>query len=448
MRRKGYTLAAFAGLAIAATGCGGGDGKAVSPSGQGKETGGQAAAFDMSKPVELTFYSEIDTTGNDEQFMTEFGQYIQKKYPNITFKKIYQAQTKKNMETTVAEGTKFDFAQMSFIKTSVYQDLKVVSDINDLIKKHNVNMTGVDPIPVQQLRDSGGGQLIGLPYQVNSQVLFFNKAIFDKFGVSYPKDGMSWEDVAEIVRKVTRQDGGVQYTGFSLQQGAGIFVRSNQLAIEPLDLKTNKVTFGNGQWKKLFDDFMPIYQIQGNPHTSIAAVTNAFVKDQSLAMALAYANFYTNFAGATINWDMVSAPSMKEKPGVVMPPVPSTLVVNANSPNRDAAFLVMAEMLSKQVQTERAKNYGFGSVLTDPEIKKAIGTGLPELKGKNTPVMQPSNMAKSITFTPYTADAVNALGTAFNDVMAGKKDANTALREAEEKANKTIEDKIVAAGKK
>lgn len=439
--RKWYPLAALASLAFVTTACGGGDdGKAVSTSDPGK--------VDMMKPVELTFYSEIDTTANDEHFMKEFGQYIQKKYPNITFNKIYQAQTKKNVETTVAEGTKFDFAQMSLIKSSVYQDLKVVSDINDLIKKHNVNMSGVDPIPVQQLRDAGGGQLIGLPYQVNSQVLFYNKGIFDKFGVGYPKDGMTWQDVTEIVRKVTRQDGGVSYTGLALQQGASIFLRSNQLAIEPIDLKTNKVTFGNAQWKKLFDDFMPIYQIQGNPHTSIASVDNAFIKEQSVAMALAYANFYTKFEGTTVNWDMVSAPSLKEKPGVVMPPVPSTLVINANSPNRDTAFLVVMEMLSKSVQMDRAKNYGFGSVLTDPEIKKVIGTGLPELKGKNTPVMQPTNMASSITFTPYTADAVNALGTAFNDVMAGKKDANTALREAEEAANKAIEAKIVAAGKK
>lgn len=444
-KRSAFLLAATAGLVLTAAACGTGEkGKAISSDAGSSDP---AQAFDMSKPVELSFYSEIDTTASDADFMKEFGQYIQKKYPNVAFKtNSYIAQTKNNVEKTVAAGTKFDLAQMSFIRTSVYLDLKVGSDITDLIKKHKIDLSGIDPIPLNQLSNAGGGQLIGLPYQINSQVLFYNKAIFDKFGVPYPKNGMTWQDVTDIVRRTTRLEGGVQYTGFALQQGAAIFVRSNQLSIEPIDLKTNKVTFGNGQWKKFFDEFLPIYQIQGNQHKSIAQVGNAFFKDQTVAMVLAYPNFYTLLPDS-LNWDMVSAPSMQDRPGVAMPPVPSTLVINANSPFRDEAFLVAMEMLSKSVQLERAKNYAFASVLTDPEIKKEIGTGIPELKGKNTAVMQPANMAPSITFTEYTADVVAALGTAFNTSMDGTKDVNTALREAEEAANKKMEERMAAKAK-
>ncbi|TNJ66080.1 extracellular solute-binding protein [Paenibacillus hemerocallicola] len=445
IKRNSFFLAALAGVILPVAACGtGNEGKAVSPNSGNSE---QVDKFDMTKPVELSFYSEIDTTASDADFMKEFGQYIQKKYPNVTFKNnSYMAQTKNNLEKSVAAGTNFDLAQMSFIRTSVYLDLKVGSDITDLIKKHKIDLSGVDQIPLNQLKNAGGGQLIGLPYQINSQVLFYNKAIFDKFGVPYPKNGMTWQDVTDIVRKTTRLDGGVQYTGFALQQGAAIFVRSNQLSLEPIDLKTNKVTFGNGEWKKFFDEFLPLYQIQGNQHKSIAQVGNAFFKDQTVAMVLAYPNFYTLLPD-TLNWDMVSAPSIKDRPGVAMPPVPSTLVINANSPFRDEAFLVAMEMLSKSIQLERAKNYAFASVLTDPEIQKEIGTGIPELKGKNTAVMQPANMAPSITFTEYTADVVTSLGTAFNTSMDGAKDVNTALREAEEAANKKIEEKIAAKTK-
>jgi multiple sugar transport system substrate-binding protein len=445
IKRNSFFLAALAGVFLPVTACGtGNEGKAVSPNSGNSE---QVDKFDMTKPVELSFYSEIDTTASDADFMKEFGQYIQKKYPNVTFKNnSYMAQTKNNLEKSVAAGTNFDLAQMSFIRTSVYLDLKVGSDITDLIKKHKIDLSGVDQIPLNQLKNAGGGQLIGLPYQINSQVLFYNKAIFDKFGVPYPKNGMTWQDVTDIVRKTTRLDGGVQYTGFALQQGAAIFVRSNQLSLEPIDLKTNKVTFGNGEWKKFFDEFLPLYQIQGNQHKSIAQVGNAFFKDQTVAMVLAYPNFYTLLPD-TLNWDMVSAPSMMDRPGIAMPPVPSTLVINANSPFRDEAFLVAMEMLSKSVQLERAKNYAFASVLTDPEIQKEIGTGIPELKGKNTAVMQPAKMAPSITFTEYTADVVTSLGTAFNTSMDGAKDVNTALREAEKAANKKIEEKIAAKAK-
>lgn len=441
-KRRAFLYAATAGIVLTATACSTGEsGKTNS------ESSNPTESFDMSKPVELSFYSEIDTTASDEDFMREFGQYIRKKYPNVTFKNnSYVAQTKQYLDKTVAAGTKFDLVQMSFIQTSVYLDLKVGSDITDLIGKHKIDLSGVNPIPLNQLKSAGGGQLIGLPYQINSQILFYNKAIFDKFGVPYPKDGMTWQDVTDIVRRTTRLDGGVQYTGFALQQGAAIFVRSNQLSIEPIDLKTNKAAFGNDQWKKFFEAFLPIYQIQGNTYKSTRQVGDAFFKDQTVAMVLAYPNFYT-FLPESMNWDMVSTPSMQDRPGVSMPPVPSTLVINANSPFRDEAFLVAMEMLSKSVQLERAKNYGIASVLTDPEIKKEIGTGIPALNGKNRAAMQPANMAPSITFTEYTADVVSLLGTAFNTAMDGTKDVNTALREAEEAANKKIEERMAAKAK-
>lgn len=51
---------------------------------------------------------------------------------------------------------------------------------------------------------------------MNIPALFYNKDIFDKFGVAYPKNGMIYEETLDLdlARRVTRSDGGVQYLGF------------------------------------------------------------------------------------------------------------------------------------------------------------------------------------------------------------------------------------------
>jgi multiple sugar transport system substrate-binding protein len=57
---------------------------------------------------------------------------------------------------------------------------------------------------------SGGQYLEAVPYVQNFSANYYNKGIFDKFGVAYPKDGMTRDDATDLARKLTRSDGGVQ----------------------------------------------------------------------------------------------------------------------------------------------------------------------------------------------------------------------------------------------
>ncbi|MDF2722780.1 MAG: hypothetical protein K0Q59_2455 [Paenibacillus sp.] len=445
MNNNKWLITAIAGLTLASTACSSDGGeKAVN-----SENGGSAAKkVDMSKPIELVYYSDEGTTvpGSDAEFMTEFGQYMQKKYPNVTFKNnIYYTQTKTKIEDYVAAGTRYDLHKGSFALSYKYVDLKLVSDISDLIAKYKVDLSGVNPVLLNQYKGAAGGKLIGLPYQALHLVLFYNKSIFDKFGVSYPKEGMTWQDMTEMSRKVTRLDGGLQYTGFGLQQSMGIVFRNSQLSLEQFDPKTNKSTYGDPRWKQLFDTFSALFQIPGNPAnaTSTAVGINAFIKEQTQATLLAYSNHYSTFPD-TLNWDIAAAPSLSEKPGLGFQPIPSIMSINANSPFREEAFLMMVAMISKEVQLDRAKNVAASSVLTDPEMRRSIGANIPSLKGKNTAAMMPVNVAPAIAMTPYTSEITTELNTAFENVAKKTKDANTALREAEEKSNQKIAERMAA----
>jgi multiple sugar transport system substrate-binding protein len=50
-------------------------------------------------------------------------------------------------------------------------------------------------------------------------VIYYNKELFDRSGVPYPKDGWTLDDMVERTRRLTRQDGGVQYWGYQVNGG-------------------------------------------------------------------------------------------------------------------------------------------------------------------------------------------------------------------------------------
>lgn len=64
---------------------------------------------------------------------------------------------------------------------------------------------------------------------MNNVVTYYNREIFDKFAISYPRDGITWEEMAALAQKVSRVDNGVQYYGYSTS--VNHMVLTNQLSI-------------------------------------------------------------------------------------------------------------------------------------------------------------------------------------------------------------------------
>lgn len=51
------------------------------------------------------------------------------------------------------------------------------------------------------------GNCMRQPVVNNTMSLYYNKDLFDKFGVSYPKDGMTWDEVLELNRQLDKNGG-------------------------------------------------------------------------------------------------------------------------------------------------------------------------------------------------------------------------------------------------
>jgi hypothetical protein len=77
--------------------------------------------------------------------------------------------------------------------------------------------------------------------------------------------------------------------------------------------------------------------------------------------------------------------------------------------------------------------------LKDAKVKESFGDEMASFKGKNKQAVFQVVPAPQLAYTLYDQIANKELGAAMNQVIDKKVDVNTALRQAEEKANQAID---------
>ena len=86
---------------------------------------------------------------------------------------------------------------------------------NDLLLKLNDYLDGVDTSKyyegIMELYTRSDGNIYALPKDHDTIALLYNKAIFDQYGVDYPDETWSWDDVYEAAKKITEGSGGDVY---------------------------------------------------------------------------------------------------------------------------------------------------------------------------------------------------------------------------------------------
>lgn len=413
-------------LVVMAAGCG----KTAEPAdgdGEAKGSGGT----DLTAET-LTFFTE----GNSAILAETIEQLVAKKYPNITLKTIKSGKGT-TIEDTLNSGTTPDLISYSLGGLGKMKDYQLLSDLSPLIEKYKFDLNRYADGVVETVKSySDDGKIMLLPFELNNNVLFYNKGIFDKFGVAYPKDGMTWEQVYEIAKKVTRTDGGVQYKGFQIE---GInLVYKNQMGLSFVNPQTLRAEVNTDQWKRWVETMAAFYQIPGNELTNNYKIN--FLQNQNLAMTSG-PNFLTEIPAAAdkgLDWDVVTLPrfaGMEDKGSQMNAPY---YAIPPTSKHKDAAFQVIQYMLSDEVQAMMARQ-GRIPIIKNEEVRKEYGKDLKGMEGKNLAAFFKDTIGKPVPATPYDSIAKSTVNAAFNQVSAGMLDVNTALRQAEEDINKQIE---------
>lgn len=420
---------------------------ACGQSGTGKTNDAPSSAAPEEKPaalapVTLTLFSGTAGTMNEEQFVKYVKEPVSKKYPHITLNFVLSGNGTK-IEDLITTGQIPDLLVNGPASIFTYKDLALAEDVTPLANQHQFDLNRIEKSVINFIKAySDNDGLYTLPFMNGSPVLFYNKDIFDKFGTAYPKDFMTWDQILEIGKKVTRTDGGVQYRAmefFALPS-------YNQLSATFINPATTRASFNTPEWKRLYETWSSFYRIPGSEFitTTYADIEKWFLKDRTLAMLTSPFNNPFNGISAheetakTFNWDIVTMPVYPDKPKTGSSDIPNHVMITKTSKAKDDAFRVVETILSDEVQSMMSRG-GIVPVLTKQSVKDEFLKDIEFARGKNASAVFKLERAPARIPNEYDGAVQALLTTAMRDIYPGKKDVNTALRDIDEEANKRIE---------
>ncbi|WP_147433513.1 hypothetical protein [Paenibacillus ginsengarvi] len=117
------------------------------------------------------------------------------------------------------------------------------------------------------------------------------------------------------------------------------------------------------------------------------------------------------------------------------------MLLASTSKHKEDAFRVMSAIVSDEVQTDMYKQAKLG-VMKDVKFKNVFGENASFLKGKNVQAVFKTDVAKPFQPTLYDNIATGELQNQLMLMVQTGKDANSAVRDAEEAVNKKIQETL------
>ncbi|MFE5320495.1 ABC transporter substrate-binding protein [Paenibacillus sp. NPDC056579] len=433
--KKSAILLSAATILVSATACSGDSKNAVvEPKSEGE------LSTKINEPTELTVFSLESPDGWNQKY----GEYLKKKLPQYKITHISQTESSR-LEHLLSAGTNIDLYIANARSVSQqYLPSKAAFDMSELVKTHRIDLNVFEPEGINQMTSAeGAGGLYGLPLSNYTMVMYYNKDIFDKVGVPYPKDGMTWEETYELAKKLTVNTGEKQYLGFWISPKH--YLRTNQMSLALVDPKTEKASVTSDEWNRLFDTiFKKFSDITAFRERAITAWPShdAFNVTQELAMYVMQSSWLmaAQESLGKMNFDMVAMPTFKDKPNVGVQASYTYMGITSMSQKKDQAMEVIRQLTSEDYQMEMSK-LGVMTSLKSQAVQKAYAAETPYKDKKlNMNAAFYNKFAPTAPITAYDEFVVEdgLEKTQLRDMVKGLTDLNTGLRMAEEIANQKI----------
>ena len=114
------------------------------------------------------------------------------------------------LEAGARGGEMPDVFWMHSNTVQMYMENDILLKLNDYIDKEGIDMSKYYE-GVKNLYTRSDGGIYALPKDHDTIALLYNKAIFDTYGVDYPTDDWTWEDMYEAAKKITEGSNGSVY---------------------------------------------------------------------------------------------------------------------------------------------------------------------------------------------------------------------------------------------
>ena len=174
---------------------------------QAETDGSSMPATDTVGDKKVTIrFEDFNASGDNESVLRAQIEAFNEVYPNIEIDLqtvAYDGYTSQLM-AKISAGEAPDVYELSYDDFVSFAAKDVLTPLDDLIEE-----TGIDTSVYNQLvLDSFkyNDKLYGIPSNFSNVVMFYNKELFDRAGVSYPTSDWTWNDAEAAAKKIRELD--------------------------------------------------------------------------------------------------------------------------------------------------------------------------------------------------------------------------------------------------
>ncbi len=209
------------------------------------------------------------------------------------------------------------------------------------------------------------GSIYGLPRDIEADVLYYNKTLFDKAGVKYPDETWTWDDLTAAAQKLTVKDANGNVTQYALamenDNKYDIFLNQNGGAILDDYRNPSECMLSDPKSVQAVSFFADLlakgYAMTDADLNQAGGDQGAFLSGQA-AMIIQNTSRVSAFNAAKMNYDVAVVPIPKGGKRY-NPAGGAAWVMSAKSDNKDAAWTFMEWLQStnggEKIYTERGE---------------------------------------------------------------------------------------------
>lgn len=320
-------ILAFLFFLIAAVACGGESTVEISPltvppneaalgSGRADARTGTISFMVFGDPAELQAYQNLTNV-------------FEEKYSNINVEVIHipsQSDYRTRLAADFVAGTPADVVLInyrryaSFAARGVLEPLGPYLKNSDMISEADFYPEAIEPFVWE-------GQLMCIPQNISSLVVYYNKQLFDEAGLPYPSDDWTWDEFLETAKTLTKDtdDDGVA-NQFGLGTEASIFrvapfIWQNGGYLVDNQESPMRLTIDTPQAREAIQWFIELqvrHHVVPNAEEEAAEDSESRFQNGQLAMFLNSRRGVPTYRQITgFDWDIAALPQNKQQAGIL-----------------------------------------------------------------------------------------------------------------------------------
>jgi multiple sugar transport system substrate-binding protein len=349
---------ALAAIVLVVAGCGG--------EGGGSGESGEISFLVFGEPEEIKAFRNVIAAFADEA-------------PDVTVKLIEASDRDDllaRLSTSFAGGRPPDLFLLNYRFYGQFASRDVLEPIQDRLDGSDA-FAEEDFYPQALEAFRRGDELVCLPQNISSLVVYYNRDLFRRSGVAEPKPGWTWNQMVEKAIRLTRDadgDGNIDQYGLGVEPSiirVAPFVWSNGGKLVDDDERPTRFALDTPAAKKALQDFFDLR----DKHLAIPSDQEREAEDEEtrflngrLAMVLSSRRSTPSFRTITgFDWDIAALPRHKAQAGILHS---DAYCMTRASNNKDAAWRFIEFALGPEGQQITAR-----SGRTVPSLKEVAESG-------------------------------------------------------------------------